>query len=283
MSSLTAIEKSYLEKLFMMSGGYVLNFSDRTMGEFFATELGIDIYDQKFNYASGSKANRMRGFWVEADDILVGTSILKLIAYIEAQVLLDSINAEEIKPDLLQACKRIGVRLGGRATTSQQPVDQASVEAFLEEDFKDVAASIKTLEADIQDVINQRLNEISAILKSAPLAAVFLIGSTLEGILIDVGIKNSAAFVGATSAPRFRGLVPDIKTWKLNDLINVAHELGFVTKNVKEFSHALRSFRNYIHPRAQATAGFNPNADTAIICFQVLKAAITELAGHVAP
>ena len=35
MANLTTLEKQVLEKIFQMNGGYVLNFSDRTMGEFF--------------------------------------------------------------------------------------------------------------------------------------------------------------------------------------------------------------------------------------------------------
>jgi hypothetical protein len=33
MANLTTNDKQILEKLFQMSGGYVLNFTDRTMGE----------------------------------------------------------------------------------------------------------------------------------------------------------------------------------------------------------------------------------------------------------
>ncbi len=47
MANLSTIEKQILEKLFQMNGGYVLNFSDRTMGEFFRDNVGIDIYTQK--------------------------------------------------------------------------------------------------------------------------------------------------------------------------------------------------------------------------------------------
>ena len=38
-------------------------------------ELRIDIYDERYNYASGSKANRMRGFWQVGSDSEVGRSI----------------------------------------------------------------------------------------------------------------------------------------------------------------------------------------------------------------
>lgn len=79
MANLTTLEKQILEKIFQMNGGYVLNFSDRTMGEFFRDDLGIDIYNQKYNYGSCSKANRMRGLWLKADEKTVGKSISKLI------------------------------------------------------------------------------------------------------------------------------------------------------------------------------------------------------------
>jgi len=63
MSDLTSIEKIKLEKLLEMGSGYVLDFSNRTFQKFVLENLNIDIYDEKYNYSSGSKANRLRGFW----------------------------------------------------------------------------------------------------------------------------------------------------------------------------------------------------------------------------
>jgi len=62
MSDLTGIEKLKLECALDMGGGYVLGFSNRTFGEFFLDFFGIDIWDARYDYASGSKANRMRAF-----------------------------------------------------------------------------------------------------------------------------------------------------------------------------------------------------------------------------
>lgn len=284
MSRLTTKDKMYLEKLFQMGGGYVLDFSDRTMGEFFRDNLKINIYDDKYNYASGSKANFMRGFWFEAPDDLVGRSILALVDYIQSKIMLDEFKEEDFKPALIEECRKIAMGLlGGNAANSNPAVSEAQVEAFLKQDFADINSSIQSLEADIQGVIKQRIDEISAILTTAPLAAVLLIGSTLEGVLLDVAKRNPTLFIKATAAPKDKGTVRPLDDWKLNDLINVAHEVGYVSKNVADFSHSLRSFRNYIHPRAQAKARFNPNADTAKICFQVLKAAITELTANTNP
>src|SRR3989344_2469372 len=113
MTNLTTLEKQIIEKLFQMSGGYVLNFSDRTMGEFFRDDIGIDIYNQKYNYASGSKANRMRGLWLKADEKTVGKSILKLIEYIENQILLDNLKRADFPIDRVTAAKNIGEKLLG--------------------------------------------------------------------------------------------------------------------------------------------------------------------------
>lgn len=63
MSDLSNLEKRKLEKDLGMSSGYVLDFSNRTFDEFFLDVLSVDIYDNKYDYASGSKANRMRAFW----------------------------------------------------------------------------------------------------------------------------------------------------------------------------------------------------------------------------
>lgn len=63
MAELSKLDKLKLEKLLEMGGGYVLNFSNRTFEEFILDSVGIDIYEEKYNYWSGSKANRLRAFW----------------------------------------------------------------------------------------------------------------------------------------------------------------------------------------------------------------------------
>jgi hypothetical protein len=65
-AKLTTNEKEILEELFQMHAGYVLNFSDRTFGEFFQNEMALNIFDPKYNYASGSKANRLPNWIVRS-------------------------------------------------------------------------------------------------------------------------------------------------------------------------------------------------------------------------
>ena len=43
MSSLTVIDRRYLEKFLEMGGGYVLNYSDKTYGAFFGRHAGTAL------------------------------------------------------------------------------------------------------------------------------------------------------------------------------------------------------------------------------------------------
>lgn len=278
MSSLTWKDKKYLEKLFQMQGGYVLDFSDRTFDEFFRDRIGVDIFANEYRPASGtgSKANRMRCFWESASDELVAQSIRALIEYIQLRIRLGQSDPGQYPPELIKECESIAARLSGSATPRTE--DQR-LQSFLSEDFRDVDSVIGRLPPAAQPVLRQRLQEMSRILDTAPLAAVLLAGSTLEGILVEVARKNWSEFQGARAAPRRAGKVRPLNEWRLADLIAVAGELDYVSRDVQEFSSTVREFRNFIHPQQQLEAGFNPTADTAKICFQVLKAAIAQLLG----
>jgi hypothetical protein len=157
MAVLNTNERQVLEALFQMGSGYVLNFSDRTMGEFFRDDIGIDIYDQKYNYASGSKANRLRGLWQVGDDKLVGRSIRKLLEYIEHQALIGRLKAEDFPQPLRERAQQIANRLTGTvAPAAPAPAE----DEFISREFKNVAVDTLGLEPSISGILNQRLNEI---------------------------------------------------------------------------------------------------------------------------
>jgi len=84
MSNLTFIEKKKLEKLLGMSSGYVLDFSNRSFAEFVFESTGLDIFDARYEYASGSKANRLRTFWSKEENAVVGKLIKAMLDYSEA-------------------------------------------------------------------------------------------------------------------------------------------------------------------------------------------------------
>jgi hypothetical protein len=275
MSSLVTNEKQILEKLFQMGSGYVLNFSDRTFGEFFEDDVSIDIDDAKYNYASGSKANRMRGLWQVADDVVVGKSIEKLLAYIDTQILLGNLKKEDFPKDLTERGQMIARRLLEVKATHRDTTE----EEFVGREFRNVSIDRLALDSVVSGVLKQRIEEIRrCLLAEASLAVIFLCGSTLEGILLGLACANPKGFNQSTLSPKDKtGKVKQFQDWTLSDFINVARDLNLVGEDVKKFSHALRDFRNYIHPYQQVSSGFNPDEHTAKICWQVLQAAITQL------
>ena len=84
MADLSSIERRKLERLLRMSGGYVLDFSDRTFSEFFEEHTRRDIDVAVYRERGTSKANRMRGFWTVEGNHLVGKVIQALILYGQA-------------------------------------------------------------------------------------------------------------------------------------------------------------------------------------------------------
>lgn len=156
----------------------------------------------------------------------------------------------------------------------------ADAEVFLGQQFSE-EIRIEDLRVDsvISGFLQSRIDEVQAIRRDkAPLATIFLLGSTLEGILIAVACIDMNRFMTAPAAPKDKSQnVLKIQEWTLNSLIDVAHQIGMLSLDVKKFSHVLRDFRNYVHPYRQMSEAFSPDQDTVDICWQVFKAAVTQL------
>lgn len=131
----------------------------------------------------------------------------------------------------------------------------------------------------IIDTLRSRIQEITKGIKAkTPLSIIFLSGSTLEGILLGKAKKFPRLFNETKCSPKQEnGKVKKLSQWTLNDLINSAFEIGLINEDLKKFSHILRDFRNYIHPFEQINAGFNPTMDTAMLCWQVLQMAVSQI------
>lgn len=267
MSTLKSHEKVIFEKLFDR-GGYVLNFSDRTFAEFFR-EHAIEIDSPKYHANGNSKMKRLRTFWEIEQDSVVGRVLEALLTYAAA--------IEPVQAESKRQAQEIISRLTGKERTNVQT--GGSETDFLKQSFQKVNLTKLALDPSLQKVIEQRVSEIEKGLKAeTALSVIFLCGSTLEGLLLDTASKNAESFNRAQASPRDKeGKVKQLPEWTLDNLINVAHETGFLSLDVKKFGHVLRDFRNYIHPRQQAVQRFEPDSHTAKICWQVLQAATSDL------
>ena len=137
-------------------------------------------------------------------------------------------------------------------------------------------------DAVLNKILKDRWNEtIKCIEGEAYLAAIIMMGSILEGVLFSVILKYPEEANRAKSAPKDKeGKVKKFWEWSLSNMINVAYELGWIERDVRQFSHTLRDYRNMVHPWHQKAKDEVPDEDTCKICWQVVVAAINDLIKH---
>lgn len=100
MASLKRSEMRFIDEVFDMGSGYVLDFSNRTFAEFFEDEFRINIYQEKYQSRGTSKANHLRGFIDVEDGHLVGKVLRKLWDYRTQSIV--AADAARALPDSLQ-------------------------------------------------------------------------------------------------------------------------------------------------------------------------------------
>ncbi len=84
MSNICQIDMMFLDDIFEMNSGYVLNFSDRTFAQFFAEELNIDINDSVYAQNGNSNGKHLRSFLQIIDKPTVLKTLKALWEYREA-------------------------------------------------------------------------------------------------------------------------------------------------------------------------------------------------------
>jgi hypothetical protein len=113
MAKLSAVEKSKLEKLFMMESGYVLSFSNATFKNFVADSVELDIYDERYTLHGTSKANRLRNFWEVESDHVVAKLLADMLDYCSDMA------DRSGRQDLHARCQKIAERLRGASHTQE--------------------------------------------------------------------------------------------------------------------------------------------------------------------
>ena len=275
MSSLNDIEKRYLEKILGMGDGYVLDYSDATFGEFFRHHR-VNIHGPRYRTYGTSKAKKLRSFWEQESDALVGRVLAGMLDSHEADC---DLNKRAVDERLLKKARGIVARLSG---TNREAMLAKTVESFLDKEFALPSVRLLPIEPAVVPIIEGRLEEARKALEAgAYLSVVVLCGSVLEGVLLGRAQMEPALFNRCRASPKKDdGKVRRFPEWTLAQFIDVATEVGILKPDVQKFGHGLRDFRNYIHPYEQMSSGFAPDEYTAKVCFQVLKAALASVAGE---
>lgn len=280
MANLKQTDKLLLERQFEMREGYVLDFSNQSFQQFISEVCKLNIYDTKYSDQGDSKAKRLRMFWQVETDRTVGILINELLAYSQKRKKLDGLMSTKEEREIFNDCLRIADRLRGVVRKERNTSAGTTEKEFLNKKFEVVSIEKLPIDGTVQNIIAERLNEIHKTIKSeCALSVVILCGSVLEGILLGMATSNRIDFNQSTSSPKNKdtGKVLPFHEWTLSNFIDVSYNIGLLGLDVKKFSHALRDFRNYIHPYQQMNSGFSVDIDTAKISWQVLQAAISDL------
>jgi hypothetical protein len=135
------------------------------------------------------------------------------------------------------------------------------------------------LESGLADILQKRWDEVQKCIDAkASLGALILMGSMLEGFLLGTMQNRPQLANTAKSTPHKDGKPKHFADWSLSELIDVAHDNGWLNLDVKKFSHALRDFRNLVHPYQQLVLQTFPDIDTCNISWLVVQAACNHIA-----
>ena len=141
-------------------------------------------------------------------------------------------------------------------------------------DFATIAS-----DSSFAEILHKRWIEAQTCMSAgAHTASLVMIGSLLEGALLAVARAKPEAANRANACPKDKRDKPrPLEQWTLNHLIDVAHECGWIERDRKDFSHALRDYRNIVHPWHQRELRAAPDSDTCNICWGVAKAVLNDL------
>ncbi len=266
--------KVKLEHLLKMGGGYVLNYSNASFADFVRDSIGVDPYERH----DGSKAQVLRHLWFTLSDSEFAKLTIDMLEY---RRLTEDLGQVELT-DRTDTDRRLAEELVEQLRPLlEEPERVTGEEAEFLARVVELDLSQVPVELDLQSVIADRLQEVEVCFEGgAHLAVVILCGSTLEGLLYEVAKSHPADYNRAMAAPIHDGKVRPLPQWTLNDLLNCSRELGLLGEDVTKFGHAVREFRNYIHPQQQVAENFRPRKVTAQVARQVLRAAIDDLGTH---
>jgi hypothetical protein len=175
-SNLSYVEKRKFEKLLGMGSGYVLDFSNRTFGELVTDSTGCNIFDSRYAYGSGSKANRLRAFWQKEENAVVGKLMSDILDY-------GSFTGKE---SLHEACRLIVVRLlQNNPVSKTQAVSQVTQQQRsqalrqLREEFLRLAADSDRNKAGL--ALEKLLNRLFEMFELQPRQPFRVVGEQIDG------------------------------------------------------------------------------------------------------
>ena len=140
MSDLNIREKLKLEKFFEMDSGYVLDFSNRTLGNFVVETLNLELYSENYANFGDSKANRIRAIWHKEGNNKVGKLISDMLDYWKGKKEMSPGGFTQPEQNLYDECHKIAQRLLADTVVDEIGVIKGAPD---DKDFSLLAKSIR--------------------------------------------------------------------------------------------------------------------------------------------
>lgn len=127
---------------------------------------------------------------------------------------------------------------------------------------------------NLRSIIERDFDEVQrAYISKCWKSVIILSGGTIEAILTDLLLQNSAKATSSSTAPKQK----DITRWNLSDLINVSVDLNLISHGVEKLSHPIREYRNLVHAGREIREKLTFDAEEARIAMEVLNIVYRDL------
>lgn len=134
---------------------------------------------------------------------------------------------------------------------------------------------------DVRIIFDRDYRELQKLLICGAYKAVIIMcGSIIEGLLLDSLKAERGRVESARAAQKgAKGQPIPLEEWDLGHLIDVAKELSTINPGTVPLSHAVREYRNLIHPGKEIRSGFQIGAEEAAGAKAFLDVILRDLQG----
>jgi hypothetical protein len=245
MEKVRPVDMIFLDELFDMGSGWVLNFSDRTFSQFFASELNIDIDAPQYRTEGTSKAKRLRCFLKNVNPTDVVRTLKALWEYRQAIRASDQLadpvfNAEGRLFSLIN-------RLEGRAGAAS-PVGPAPVPAFDTSKIESLKAqllALANLDAQPRGIAFEKfLKELFNLYGMSARDPFRLVGEQIDGSFLLAGetylleAKWHSHPIGVADLHTFHGKLDQKAAWTRGLFVSYS---GFTEEGLTAFGRGKKA------------------------------------------
>ena len=203
------------------------------------------------------------------------------------QVILLASHKDSIRSKYISVLKTIFTLLGEFRAANVIRISEAPLNAP-ESASQDIPPDFGQLVKDTQmkTLLEKRWTECNlCVAAGAPLATIVMVGGFLEALMLGRVHRetNKAPIYTATKAPRDKeGKTRILNEWTLQNYIDVAHELKWITVTTKDVGDVLRDYRNFIHPYKELSQQVSLTTSDAALLWVIGKTVARQVLSSVA-